>query len=165
MLGVAVAVTLAFAACGDDGVDLEGDGVDQELESNEFGPNPEEVEFAASLGIDLDDMTKSTTGLFHRDDPVGTGELAATGDMVSLTYTGWLVDGTQFDNGTLTLITVGGPPALIEGFTEAIIGMQLGGTRKAVIPATLAYGSQGTVGIPTNAVVVFEITLTTLIKA
>ncbi len=158
MLGVAVAVTLALAACG-------GGGVDLELESNEFGPNPEEVEFADSLGIDLNDMTKSTTGLYYRDDPVGTGEFAATGDLVSLTYTGWLVDGTQFDSGTLTLITVGGPPALIEGFTEAIIGMQPGGTRKVVIPATLAYGSQGPVNIPANAVVVFEVTLTTLIKA
>jgi len=164
MLGVAVAVTLAFAACGDDGVDLEGDGVDQELESNEFGPNPEEVEFAASLGIDLNDMTKSTTGLYYRDDPVGTGDLAAIGDVVSLTYTGWLVDGTQFDSGGLDLITVGGPPALIAGFTEAIIGMQLGGTRKVVIPAALAYGSQGPENIPANAVIVFEITLTTLIK-
>ncbi len=59
MLGVAVAVTLAFAACGGGVVNLESN----ELESNEFGPNPEEVEFEASLGIDLDDMTKSTTGL------------------------------------------------------------------------------------------------------
>jgi FKBP-type peptidyl-prolyl cis-trans isomerase FkpA len=157
MSGVAVAVTLAFAACG-------GDGVDPELESNEFGPNPEEVEFAASLGIDLNDMTKSMTGLYYRDDPVGTGELAATGDVVSLTYTGWLVDGTQFDSGGLDLITVGGPPALIAGFTEGIIGMQQGGTRTVVIPAALAYGSQGAVSIPSNAVIVFEITLTTLIK-
>ncbi len=96
---------------------------------------------------------------------MGTGELAATGDVVSLTYAGWLVDGTQFDSGTLTLITVGGPPALIEGFTEAIIGMREGGTRKVVIPAALAYGSQGAVNIPSNAVVVFELTLTTLIEA
>jgi len=155
MLGVAVAVTLAFAACGGDGVDLE---------SNEFGPNPEEVEFAASLGIDLNDMTMSTTGLYYQDDPMGTGLLAAIGDGVSLTYTGWLVDGTQFDSGGLDLITVGGPPALIAGFTEGIIGMQQGGTRKVVIPAALAYGSQGVVNIPSNAVVVFEVTLTTLIK-
>ena len=156
ILAVAVSVTLALAACGGGGVNLESD---------EFGPDPEEVEFEASLGIDLDDMFKTMSGLFYRDDPVGTGEFAATGDLVSLTYTGWLVDGAQFDSGTLTLITVGGPPALIEGFTEAIIGMQPGGTRKVVIPATLAYGSQGAVKIPANAVVVFELTLTTLIEA
>ncbi len=154
-LGVAVSVTLALAACGDDGVNLESD---------RFGHDPEKVEFEASLGIDLDDMIKTMSGLFYRDDPVGTGEPAAAGDLVSLTYTGWLVDGTQFDSGTLTLITVGGP-GLIEGFTEGIIGMQPGGTRKVVIPATLAYGSQGPVNIPANAVVVFEVTLTTLIKA
>ena len=153
---MAVAVTLAFAACGDDGVNLE---------SNEFGPNPEDVEFAASLGIDLAQMIETPTGLYYQDNPVGTGEFAAIGDLVTLTYTGWLVDGTQFDSGTLTLITVGGPPALILGFTEGIIGMQQGGTRKIVIPATLAYGSQGAVNIPSNAVVVFELTLTMLTKA
>ncbi len=148
-LGVAVAVTLALVACGGDDV---------------FGPNPSDVVFAASLGIDLDDFTETTSGLFFRDDVMGTGELAAIGDEVTLTYTGWLVDGTVFDSGGFTA-TVGGTPALIEGFTEGIIGMQLGGTRTILIPSTLGYGSQGSGLIPANSVVVFEITVTALLKA
>ena len=154
MLGIAVAVTLAFAGCGDNAVDSG---------PNEFGPNPRDVVFDASLGIDLDAMTETPSGLFYLDDPVGTGELAATGDLVTLTYTGWLVDGTEFDSRQLNLITVG--PGYIPGFTEGIIGMQKDGTRKIVIPASLAYGAQGLGNIPPNAVIVFEITLTMLIKA
>lgn len=152
-LGVAVAVTLALVACGD----------------NLFGPNPDEVEFAASLGIDLADMTLTASGLYIRDDVVGEGELVAVGDEVILDYTGWLVNGTQFDTGTLgvppKILTVG-VTNLLSGFTEGILDMQLGGTRTIVIPASLAYGPQppGTI-IPIDAVLVFELTVTALVKA
>ena len=42
---MALAVTLALVACGDDPVDPG---------PNLFGPNPRDVEFAESRGIDLD---------------------------------------------------------------------------------------------------------------
>lgn len=154
MVGLAVAVSLALVACGDDAV---------EPEPNLFGPNPRDVEFAASLGIDLDAMIETASGLFYRDDLVGTGELAANGDEVTLTYTGSLVDSAVFDSGELT-VTLGVDP-LIAGFLEGVLGMQLGGTRTIVIPSNLAYGSQGTGFIPPDAVLVFEITITALVKA
>ena len=147
-LSVAVAVTLALVACGDGTV---------------FGPDPSDVEFAESLGIDLDSMTETMSGLFFRDDVVGTGEPAALGDDVTLTYTGWLVNGEQFDSGGFTA-TLGGEPALIAGFTEGLIGMQAGGTRTIVIPADLAYGSQELAGIPGNSVLVFELNVTAVVK-
>ncbi len=155
MLGVAVAVTLALVACGDDPVD-EG--------PNLFGPNPREVEFAESLGIDLDNMTETESGLFFHDDVEGTGEPAALGDVVTVDSTGWLVFANEFDSGTLQ-VTLGETP-LIDGFTEGIIGMQLGGTRTIVIPASLAYGTQGSGStIPGDAVLVFEISLTAIGEA
>ena len=55
---VALAVTLALVACGDDPVDPG---------PNLFGPNPRDVEFAESLEIDLDSMTETASGLFYRD--------------------------------------------------------------------------------------------------
>ena len=146
MLSVAVVLTLALVSCGDDVL------------------GPRDVEFAASLGIDLDNMVESPSGLFYRDDVVGTGELAAAGDEVTLTYTGWLVNGTQFDSDTGYIITLN-VTNLIAGFTEGVNGMQLGGTRTLVIPSELAYGSQGNDVIPANAVIVFEITITALVKA
>ena len=104
-LGLAAALTLASAACGDD----------------VFGPDPEDVEFAASLGIDLDAMTETESGLFIRDDVVGTGDPAAVGDQATVTYTGWLVDGEQFDSNELVALL--GVTGLISGFTEGIVGM------------------------------------------
>lgn len=147
--GVAAAVILilALVACGD----------------NAFGPDPDEVEFAASLGIDLAAMTQTASGLYIRDDVVGTGEPAALLDTVTLTYTGWLVNGEVFDSGTLS-ITLGNPN-FITGFTEGVTGMRVGGTRTIVIPANLAYGSSGADAIPDNAVLVFELVVTALLRA
>jgi FKBP-type peptidyl-prolyl cis-trans isomerase FkpA len=146
-LGVAAALTLALAACGD----------------SVFGPEPKNVEFAASLGIELDAMNETASGLFIRDDVGGTGELAVLGDEVTVTYTGWLIDGEQFDSGQL-VVTLG-VTNLIAGFTEGLVGMQVGGTRTIVIPADLGYGSQEQGGIPGDAVLVFEIMVTDLVGA
>ena len=146
---MAAVLTLALVVCGD----------------NVFGPEPRDVEFAASLGIDLDAMTETASGLFIRDDVVGTGEPAAAGDQLTVFYTGWLVDGEQFDSNELPVTL--GVTLLIDGFTEGLIGMQLGGVRTIVIPAHLGYGSQGAlqgpVSIPGEAVLVFELELTGLV--
>ena len=145
---MAAALTLALAACG----------------GNPFGPEPTGVEFAASLGIDLSAMTQTASGLYTRDDIVGPGEIpAGLGDEATVTYTGWLVDGEQFDGGEL--VAVLGVTGLIPGFTEGVLGMRVGGTRTIVIPADLAYGPQETGGIPADAVLVFEIMLTALVAA
>lgn len=147
-VGVAVAVTLALVACGD----------------NPLGPDPRAVEFAASLGIDLDAMTETASGLFVRDDVVGTGEPAVLGDQVTLAYTGWLVDGEEFDSSNAFVVTLG-VTNLIAGFTEGVVGMRLGGTRTIVIPADLGYGSQPYLSIPGNAVLVFEFVVTAIVPA
>ena len=135
--GMALTLTAGLLACGD----------------SVFGPEPTGVEFDASLGIDLSAMTQTASGLYIRDDLVGTGEIpAGLGDEATLTYTGWLVDGEQFDSGPL-VVTLG-VTNLIAGFTEGLVGMQVGGTRTIVIPADLGYGSQGQAGIPGDAVLV-----------
>ena len=145
-LGLTGAVTLALVACGD----------------TLFGPDPRDVEFAASLGIDLGSMMETTSGLFFRDDFEGTGEPAALGDDVTLTYTGWLVDGEEFDSGGFTATL--GVTGLIAGFTEGLVGMRAGGTRTIVIPANLAYGSAQNGIIPGDAVLVFELIVTAVVK-
>jgi FKBP-type peptidyl-prolyl cis-trans isomerase FkpA len=147
-LGLAVAVSLALVACGDD----------------VLGPNPSDVAFDDSLEIVLADMTETESGLLFQDAVEGTGEEpAALGDAVTLTYTGWLANGEEFDSGSF-LATLG-ETNLIEGFTEGLVGMRVGGTRTIVIPAHLGYGSAGQGTIPANAVLVFEIMVTALTQA
>ncbi len=121
--------------------------------------NPEDLEFAPELGVDLSQMTRTASGLYWQDLVVGTGEEAMPGDEVSVFYTGWLADGTRFDwteeePRTFSLMGV------ILGWQEGIPGMRVGGKRKLVIPPQLAYGNRAVGGvIPPNATLVFDIEL------
>ena len=153
-LGAAAAVTLAIAACGDN---LLPPGDDP------LGPLPSDVEFDASLGIDLASMTETESGLFVLDVVVGTGEIAVAGDSATVAYELWLADATEIASGTGFKFLVGGG-GVIEGFDEGVTGMGVGGERTIVIPAPLGYGSIGTFGIPGDAVLVYELNLTALRK-
>ena len=135
-----VALGLAIAACGDSAT----------------GPqNPEDVTFAASLGIDLAAMTRLSSGVFIQTTAEGTGASMTASDRFTATYQGWTSDGNRFDSGTLNNSSIG---QLISGFS-AMDGMRLGETRLLVIPSELGYGSAGVGDIPGDAVLVFEVTL------
>jgi FKBP-type peptidyl-prolyl cis-trans isomerase len=121
--------------------------------------DPTDLEFDASLGVDLTQMTRTASGLYYQDLVVGDGAVAQAGDQVTVHYTGWLHDGTEFDS------SVGGDPAtfplggVIAGWQEGVPGMKVGGKRKLVIPPNLAYGKSGRGSIPGNATLVFDIDL------
>jgi FKBP-type peptidyl-prolyl cis-trans isomerase FkpA len=101
---------------------------------------------------------------------VGTGATAAAGITVSVNYTGWLYDstrtdskGTQFDSslsaGRQPYVFVVGGTGTIQGFSQGVTGMRVGGSRRVVLPSSLAYGTQGSGSIPPNTPLVFDITL------
>ena len=116
-------------------------------------------DFAAELGIDLDAMTRTASGLYILDLEPGTGATAEVGRHVEVHYTGWLTDGTQFDSSRgrdITLDFVLGTGAVISGWEEGIAGMREGGRRRLVIPPALAYGRDGYGVIPPYATLVFE---------
>jgi FKBP-type peptidyl-prolyl cis-trans isomerase 2 len=73
----------------------------------------------------------------------GTGPAAATGNSVSVFYTGMFTNGTVFDsnvNGTPITFTIGSH-RVIPGFENALVGMMAGQTKTVNIPVELAYGS------------------------
>jgi FKBP-type peptidyl-prolyl cis-trans isomerase FkpA len=118
--------------------------------------------FAPSLNVDLDEMERSPTGLYTRDLTVGTGDTAASGQNVSVHYTGWLPDGTEFDSsrGMDPFEFTLGAQQVIPGWDEGVAGMRVGGRRQLVIPPDLAYGPSGAGGvIPPNATLVFDVEL------
>ena len=99
------------------------------------------------------------------DTVVGTGAEAVAGKTVTVTYTGWLYSataadnkGTQFETGSFTF-TVGAGQA-IDGFDQGVLGMKVGGKRTVLVPSSMGYGSSGFNGIPPNAGLVFDLTLT-----
>lgn len=99
---------------------------------------------------------------------VGTGTEAVVGNTVTVNYTGWLYDpsalnqeGAQFDSsiGRTPFVVTLGAGSVIKGWEQGLPGMKVGGTRRLVIPPSLAYGDTRTGGIPPNSTLVFEITL------
>lgn len=64
------------------------------------GDDPNEVarDYAPELSVDLDRMERMESGLRYEDLEEGTGAEATAGQVVTVHYTGWLPDGTQFDS-------------------------------------------------------------------
>jgi FKBP-type peptidyl-prolyl cis-trans isomerase len=108
--------------------------------------------------------TLTASGLQIIDTIVGTGAEAKPGDTVTAQYTGYLADGTIFDGPTLH----GGPvkfslSKVIQGWSEGVPGMKIGGKRRVVIPPDLAYGATGYgQTIPPNATLTFDIQLVSI---
>lgn len=106
-------------------------------------------------------MTDS--GLKYEDLAQGEGAEAQPGQKVSVHYTGWLTDGTQFDSSVARndpFQFALGKGMVIRGWDEGVAGMKVGGKRKLTIPPQLGYGAQGAGGvIPPNATLVFEVEL------
>lgn len=123
------------------------------------GPDSiEDARFAASLEINLAAFTRTPSGLYYEDVTEGTGEPATAGQSVSVAYTGWLTNGTQFDSGD-DLEFVLGANEVVPGFDEGVTGMRVGGIRRIIIPSELGYGSQGRGPVPPNAIMIFRIEL------
>lgn len=107
-------------------------------------------------------MVTTASGLQYQDTVLGTGAAAKVGDTVQVDYTGWLADGTKFDSsldrGQPLSFTIGAGQ-VIKGWDEGLVGMQVGGTRKLIIPPDLAYGANANGPIPANSTLTFEVQL------
>ncbi len=121
--------------------------------------------FSKNTNTNMDNTNTTpvaVTDLQSEDLVVGTGEEAAAGKRLSMHYVGTLMNGAKFDSsrdrGVPFEFTLGAGE-VIKGWDQGIAGMKVGGKRKLVIPASLAYGA-GTVGaIPPNSTLVFEVEL------
>lgn len=120
--------------------------------------NPVTETYAAILGVNIASMQKFNEALYIQDAPAGTGTEAKTGMKVTLSYAGYLANGSRFDAGTYGPFTLGGGN-VIAGWDQGIVGMKVGGKRKLVIGSTLGYGASGNGSIPPNATLVFDVTL------
>ncbi len=103
------------------------------------------------------------THLATQDLIKGTGPVAKSGSNVTVNYVGVLYkNGQEFDSSwkrnqpfPFTL----GQGQVIPGWDQGVPGMRVGGRRELIIPAKLAYGAQGTSGIPPNSPLVFVVDL------
>jgi peptidylprolyl isomerase len=122
---------------------------------------------------------------------VGSGLTAETGDTVTVSYVGYLYDSTKADGKGAKVessidagmpltgtVGVGALPTVAlhaAGWDQALLGMQPGGKRTAVLPANLAYGdaSRDKVtaygvdypAIPSKSPLVYDFTMINVTKA
>ncbi|RVU84868.1 FKBP-type peptidyl-prolyl cis-trans isomerase [Leucothrix sargassi] len=120
-----------------------------------------------SSGATIIDGTHAFT---KTDVKVGTGATAATGQQVSVHYTGWLYDpsaannrGKQFDSsrsrGRPFEFPLGAG-RVIKGWDQGVVGMKVGGQRTLIIPSDMGYGARGAGSdIPPHATLVFDVEL------
>ncbi|UCG52766.1 MAG: FKBP-type peptidyl-prolyl cis-trans isomerase [Candidatus Latescibacterota bacterium] len=109
------------------------------------------------------DSWTTESGLQVTEVHQGTGAVPKQGEIISLHYTGWYLDGDQFD----TTAQLEGPrkfrfgkDELLPGLEEGVATMRKGGKRILILPPHLAFGEEGRPGVvPPMTWVKFEVEL------
>ncbi len=113
------------------------------------------------------DVHTTPSGLQYRASSIpGRGrQVSSPGDIVTVQYKGWTIDGHVFDrteHGATASFPAGG---LIPGWVEALKLMHAGDEWQLVIPPDLGYGAEGAgADIPPNQVLVFNMQLISVHK-
>jgi FKBP-type peptidyl-prolyl cis-trans isomerase len=152
-----IALTLAALAFG--ALALAGCHGKSEPEHYDLTPESNQ-KFLADNGA-RKDVTTTASGLQYRVINSGHGkQVTSPGDIVTVTYKGWTIDGHVFDrteHGATASFPAGG---LIPGWVEALKLMHAGDEWQLVIPADIGYGAEGAgADIPPNQTLVFNMQL------
>ena len=121
-----------------------------------------ESENFLNTNAEKEGVTTTESGLQYEVIEAGKeeGKKPALEDMVTVHYTGTLVDGTVFDSSVERNQPATFPlNGVIEGWQEGLQLMKEGAKYKLTIPAELAYGDRPAGAIPANSVLVFEVEL------
>lgn len=106
------------------------------------------------------DAITTPSGLKYVVVEEGEGGTPDKGTVVTVHYTGKLLDGKKFDSsvdrGQPIQFPVG-KGQVIKGWDEALMGMKKGEKRILIIPPDLGYGPSGRGPIPPNAYMVFDV--------
>jgi FKBP-type peptidyl-prolyl cis-trans isomerase len=101
--------------------------------------------------------TKDPSGVYYQVITPGTGSYPNVNSLVTVNYTGKLLNGTVFDSGSIqnTALTT-----LVKGWQYGIPHINTGGRILLLIPSALGYGNATQGSIPANSVLIFTVDLT-----
>jgi FKBP-type peptidyl-prolyl cis-trans isomerase len=111
-------------------------------------------------------FSQKPSGLYFLETQPGTGALAEEGDTVYVIYTGKLLNGYTFDTnvGDDLLKFPVNKGWMIKGFDEALTYMNEGSKAKVLVPSSLGYGSTGYYTIGGYTPLLFDLTLTRIVR-
>jgi FKBP-type peptidyl-prolyl cis-trans isomerase FkpA len=111
------------------------------------------ISFAKSHSINY---TTDPSGILYEIITPGNSTHPSATNTITVTYTGLLMNGSQFDAGTISYPL----NQLIPGWGIAVPKIGVGGEIKVLIPSSLGYGSAGAgSSIPGNSPLYFDIKL------
>jgi FKBP-type peptidyl-prolyl cis-trans isomerase len=158
ILGVlaAIVVPVLLVACGDDDESTpdDGNGPISIATLQPLSENAPEIdaEFATlDGGLQIATITD------------GQGAQPRPGDLVTVNYSGWLLDGALFDSSLRNgqpFSFILGQGRVIRGWDQGVAEMEVGGVYRLIIPPELGYGSAGAgATIPPDSTLVFDISV------
>jgi FKBP-type peptidyl-prolyl cis-trans isomerase FkpA len=110
---------------------------------------------------------KTASGIYYTINKQGSGPKVASGQTVTVNYTGKTLDGETFDSNVDPKFEhvqpfefAVGQGMVIPGWDEGLMLLNKGSKATLYIPSTLAYGPRGNGPIPPNAILKFDIELT-----
>lgn len=107
-----------------------------------------------------DGVIVTESGLQYEILVEGNGPIPTAADNFEANYVGTFIDGTEFDSSERAgKPLVLGVTQVIPGWTEALQMMPVGSKWRLVIPYDIAYGPNGTRGIPPYSTLIFEMEL------
>lgn len=106
------------------------------------------------------DAERTASGLYYIIDKEGIGNLhPSSTSYVKVKYTGYLLDGTVFDQTSEGNVPEFQLTNVIQGWQEGIPLFKRGGQGTLIIPSHLGYGSMSIGPIAANSVLIFDLEL------
>ncbi len=101
-----------------------------------------------------DKAEEDGSGVFYVIEKEGSGGYPNSNSIVKASYTGYLLDGEMFDTRYESTMRLANQ---IRGMQIGLTFFQRGAKGWILVPSALGYGEHGTVGIPRNANLAFEV--------
>ncbi|MCX6297012.1 MAG: FKBP-type peptidyl-prolyl cis-trans isomerase [Bacteroidetes bacterium] len=141
----------------------------------EMRKNEEPKILAKYLADNKINAKATATGLYYIETKKGNGKKPKVGELVTVNYTGRLLDGTIFDTSDEKVAKASnlfdernpykpyqfplGQNKVIPGWEEGLMLMSVGSKGQLIVPSSLAYGAQGGGPIPPFSPLVFDVEL------